>query len=394
MRSGKMAVCLLALLLLGGCAFMQPVKPLRSVQPPAPPQPAEQRDPPAPPDPKELRCARAEEIFEEMSEEERIGQLFFVACPEGDGQTLLQTDHPGGLLLFRKDFQDSGGTWLTEQQFRQKLDGFQQASAIPLLLGADEEGGTVTRASRNPNLFPQKQPSPQQLFRAGGIEGLLETTERYQRELLALGLNVNLAPVADVCTEPQAFIYERAFGQDASATADYVADVVRTMNQTGIGCVLKHFPGYGNNADTHIGPAFDERPLEQLRKEDLLPFRAGIEAGAGAVLVSHNIVKALDPALPASLSPASYRLLREELGFQGVAMTDDLAMEALQTDTAAGNAAVLALKAGADLLITPDCSAQISEVQAALREGLLSPERIREANIRILCWKLELGILR
>ena len=117
---------------------------------------------------------------------------------------------------------------------------------------------------------------------------------------------MNLAPVADVSTDPADFIYDRALGQDAQATADYVTDVVTAMRDCGIGSVLKHFPGYGSNVDTHTGIAVDQRPLEQFESADFLPFSAGMAAGNGttAVLVSHNIMTAVDESLPASLSPA------------------------------------------------------------------------------------------
>lgn len=129
-------------------------------------------------------------------------------------------------------------------------------------------------------------------------------------------------------TNPADFMYDRTFGQDAAATADYVAQVVSQMAEDGMGSVLKHFPGYGNNVDTHTGIAVDQRPLESFTSSDFLPFQAGMESGGGktAVLVSHNIMTAVDGDLPASLSPKVHGLLRTDLGFDGVVMTDDLAM--------------------------------------------------------------------
>ncbi len=204
-----------------------------------------------------------------------------------------------------------------------------RSTPASLLIGSDEEGGTVTRASRNPNLFEKPFSSPQKLAAQATEHGSIFSEDAWEKNsaLLALGINVNLAPVADVSTDPADFIYDRALGQDAAATADYAAQVVTAMRESGIGSVLKHFPGYGSNADTHTGIALDERSLETFRQSDFLPFAAGIEAGEGtaAVLVSHNIMAAVDSDLPASLSPAVHDLLREELGFTGVAMTDDLA---------------------------------------------------------------------
>ena len=188
--------------------------------------------------------------------------------------------------------------------------------------------------------------------------------------------------------------YLRTLGRDAQETAAYISCVVSQMEADGMGSVLKHFPGYGPNVDTHTGAALDERPLEQFWAEDFLPFQAGIQAAQGgstAVLVSHNIMAAVDETLPASLSPAVHQLLREDLAFQGVILTDDLAMDAAADYHAAP--AVLALAAGNDMLVSTDFATEISQILSALEEGVLSMEQIDEAAARVLGWKYDLGLL-
>ena len=167
------------------------------------------------------------------------------------------------------------------------------------------------------------------------------------------------------------------------------------MATDGMGSVLKHFPGYGDNVDTHTGIAVDKRSLEHFAASDFLPFSAGIDAGGGtaAVLVSHNIMAAVDPDLPASLSPAVHDLLRDKLGFDGVAMTDDLAMEAVAAYSEDGAVAVMALQAGNDLIITTDYRTQIPRVIEAAENGTLSLERIDQACRRVLTWKQNLGLV-
>ena len=207
---------------------------------------------------------------------------------------------------------------------------------------------------------------------------------------------MNLAPVCDVSTDPSAFIYDRTLGQDAQATAAYVTSVVTAMRECGIGSVLKHFPGYGYNADTHTGIAVDNRPYEDFVNGDFLPFSAGFESGGDttAVLVSHNIVQCMDADLPASLSPEVHRILREELGFDGVVMTDDLAMEAVSAYAADGAAAaVMALEAGNDLVLTTDYRNQIPKVLEAVENGTLDEAVIDTACRRVLRWKQALGLL-
>ena len=157
--------------------------------------------------------------------------------------------------------------------------------------------------------------------------------------------------------------------------------------------MLKHFPGYGNNVDTHTGIALDERPYETFQTSDFLPFTAGIQAGADAVLVSHNIAAAMDETLPASLSPAVHQVLREELGFDGVILTDDLAMDAVAQYAQDGSVAVLAVQAGNDMIVTTDFETQIPQVVAAVEDGVISEERIDQSVARVLAWKYDLGLL-
>ena len=368
-----------------------------------PPQAAEEPEEPPQPTAEELAQQQIQDILDGMTLEEQVGQLFFVRCPASEAAEDVAAYHLGGYVLFGRDYQNDAGAWLTREQFTATVQSYQDAAladtGIPLLIGSDEEGGTVTRASRNPNLFDQKFPSPQALA-ASQTETdshSVFSSDAWEKNsaLLALGINVNLAPVADVSTDPADFIYDRTLGQDAQATAAYVADVVSAMRDCGMGNVLKHFPGYGSNTDTHTGIAVDQRPLETFEASDFLPFAAGIAAGEGtaAVLVSHNIMAAVDDALPASLSPAVHDLLRTELGFDGVVMTDDLAMDAVAAYAADGSAAVLALQAGNDLLITTDYRVQIPQVLQAAEDGVLSAGTIETACRRVLTWKQALGLL-
>ena len=329
------------------------------------------------------REERLQGLLDSMTLEEKVGQLFFVRCPAENAVEDISTYHLGGYLLFGRDFKD-GDSWLTKEQFLEKIQSYQDAAKIPLFIGSDEEGGTVTRASRNPNLFSETFKSPQKLNYIGGIEEILRDTDTRSRELRALGINVNFAPVCDVSTDPKDFIYDRTLGQDANMTADYVRLVVPAMTEGGTLPVLKHFPGYGNNVDTHTGIAVDLRPMETFENSDLLPFQAGIDAGAPFVLVSHNIVTCMDADLPASLSPAVHRVLRETCGFEGIAITDDLAMDAVQAYAKNGAVAVMALQAGNDVIITTDYRTQIPAVIAAVQDGTLDESVIDNACLRVL----------
>lgn len=346
----------------------------------------------------ETRLAQeVEDALKHLTLEEKVGQLFFAACPATDAPSAVTQYHLGGILLFTRDYQDISGNWLTAETFAEKISSLQTAAqddtGISLFIGSDEEGGTVTRASRNPNLFESKFPSPQTLYQTEGLEGLLIKTTSFNEQLLSYGVNVNFAPVCDISTHSTDFIYDRSFGQDAAATADYISQVVTAMGSAGVGSVLKHFPGYGSNVDTHTGIAMDTRPYEQFTAEDYLPFLSGIDAGAPFVLVSHNIVTCLDEAYPASLSPAWHVQLRSHLGFDGIILTDDLNMGAVQSYAKEGNIAVLALQAGNDMIVTTDFEQQISTVLDAVENGTLSEDIINNACRRVLTGKQRLHLL-
>ena len=330
----------------------------------------------------------AQNILKTLSTEEKVGQLFLARYPDQNAAETAARLHLGGYILFGRDF--SG---LTAEEVQAKTAAVQAASTLPMLLAVDEEGGTVCRVSSNTALRAAGRfASPQELYAAGGLEAIAADTTEKCSLLSSLGLNVNMAPVCDVSQDANDFIYKRSFGRSAAETAEYVRTVVETMQGTGVGCVLKHFPGYGNNTDTHTGIAYDHRSYDTFTSSDFLPFSAGIAAGAGAVLVSHNIVDCMDPDRPASLSAEVHRILREELGFTGVAITDDLAMDAIGDYCGSEAAAVQAVLAGNDLLCCTDFETQLPAVLAAVQDGTISQGRLDEAAGRVLCWKVQLGL--
>ena len=374
----------LMLLSLAACGSApQTAEPSPAPAPPTAyePSPAPVPEPPADP---------LEKFLDSMTLAEKVGQLFFVRCPAENAAEDVSAYHLGGYILFGRDTKDK-----TANDLIQTIRRYQDAAAIPLLIGVDEEGGTVVRVSSNPHLRSSKFQSPQKLFAGGGMDAVTADAREKDALLSALGFNVNLAPVADVSTSTADFIHDRSFGQDAGATADYVSAVTAQMSADGMGSVLKHFPGYGNNVDTHTGIAVDQRPLETFEASDFLPFRAGMDSGGDltAVLVSHNIMTCVDDTLPASLSPGVHDILREELGFDGVVMTDDLAMDAVSAYAADGAVAVMALEAGNDLVLTTDYRTQIPKVIEAVENGTLDVSVIDTACRRVLRWKQALGLL-
>ncbi|WP_082989575.1 glycoside hydrolase family 3 N-terminal domain-containing protein [Christensenella intestinihominis] len=342
----------------------------------------------APNPPFNLYAGRAEEILQGMTTEEKVGQMFFARCPEGDAAAVAEEYQPAGYILFDRDFKGK-----SRDEVIGSIESCQQVSRLGMLIGVDEEGGTVNRVSKYEELCSDPFLSPQELYSEGGMERIVSDTAGKAEVLKGLGINVNLAPVCDVSVNPDDFIYKRAFGKDAEETAGYVTAVVRQMNESGIGCTLKHFPGYGSNTDTHTGIAHDTRDYGSFLESDFLPFAAGIEENAGSILVCHNIVECIDGEYPASLSEKAHDILRSDLGFSGVIMTDDLYMDAIRDEYGVGEAAVLAVRAGNDLILSSQFEEQYQAVLDALGDGSISGERIDEAAGRVLCWKLSLGVI-
>ena len=332
---------------------------------------------------------QANALLATMSLEEKVGQMFIARCPEADGASQAAAYHLGGYVLFGRDFENK-----TQEQVIADIQGYQSSSSIPMFIAVDEEGGTVIRVSQNSLLRPYPFWSPQELYAEGGLELIRTDAEDKSILLKSLGINLNLAPVCDVSTNASDFIYQRSFGQPAAQTAEYVAAVVSTMNEQNMGSTLKHFPGYGSNGDTHTGIAIDSRSYETFTASDFLPFQAGIRENATSVLVSHTIVECMDSEKPASLSPAVHDILRNDLGYNGIIMTDDLSMEAILQYTDGQSAAVQAVLAGNDMLCCTDFTTQVPAVIEAANTGVISQERIDQAVLRILASKIELGIIQ
>ncbi len=331
---------------------------------------------------------KAQEILNTMSLEEKVGQMFIGRCPEINAAQKAEDYHLGGYILFGRDFSGK-----TKDEVIQTIQSYQNAVKIPLFIGVDEEGGTVNRVSINSNLRAVPFWSPQKLYAEGGFDLIQSDTQEKCELLHSLGINLNFAPVCDVSQNPEDYIYNRSFGQNAEQTAAYVQLVVQTMSQEGMGSVLKHFPGYGNNTDTHTGIDYDNRPYETFLNSDFLPFQAGIDSQANIVLVSHNVVSCMDGQAPASLSPQVHKILREELGFTGVIITDDLAMEGVREFAGDTEIAVQAVKAGNDLLCCTNFEVEIPTVVEAVKQGDISEERIDESVLHILELKITLGII-
>ena len=328
-----------------------------------------------------------EKVLASMTLEQKVGQMFVVRRPQDDTLAMQAvTDYCiGGFTLYAVDFANR-----TPDDVRALLKSYQDVSPVPMFIAVDCEGGTVVRASKYPAFRAQPYLSPRELMAQGGMDATYADACEKSDFLLDLGVNFNYAPVCDMSGNPDGFIFKRTASHDPGVTAAYIESVVRGMQEHGMIGSLKHFPGYGDNVDTHTSIAHDDRDLETFLSCDLAPFRAGIAAGAPVVMVAHTIVSCMDAEIPASLSPAVHKLLREEMGFEGLIITDSLDMNAITLYTGDRASAVQAVLCGNDLLCCSSYEKQYPAVLQAVRDGTIPEEMIDNAVRRILTLKAKI----
>ena len=333
---------------------------------------------------------KVEKLLSKMSTNEKIAQMMVVAMPAKDAAAIQKKYQFGGYILF------AGNFYRTDKKGMKKLlKSCQSKSKIPMLLGTDEEGGMVVRASLYRKYRRSKFRSPRTVYNSGGWDGITKDTRSKDKFMKSLGLNCNFAPVADIPYSRSNFIYERAISTSKGRVTKFVKLTVTQMNKDDVISTLKHFPGYGNNGDTHGRIIRDRRSKKVFTGRDLKPFKAGIAAGADMIMVSHTIVDAFDSKRPASLSKKVHKYLRKELKYDGVVITDGLGMKGI-TDFVGGDpgkAAVRAVQAGNDMLcVTANYSKCYRALKAAVRDGRITEDRLDESVRRILRMKIRRGI--
>ena len=333
---------------------------------------------------------KADSIIKNMTLKEKVGQLFLAKYPAKfeDANKEIETLYPSGYILFADNFKEETKTSIVD-----KISANQKRSKINMFIAVDEEGGTVNRISSFEALREKPFDSPLNIYEKDGMDAVVENAIEKSKFLKSFGINMNLAPVVDIPTNKKSFIYKRSFGTKKELTSEFAKEVISAMNEEKLVSCMKHFPGYADNVDTHKNVATDKRKEDSFYSGDFLPFIAGIEENAPAIMVCHNIVQAFDSEKPASLSKAVHDILRNDLGFTGLIITDDLAMTAVSKYTKAGSSAKEALLSGNDLIITSNLKTNIDEILTAVSEGEISVDVIDTAVRRILGAKLFYGII-
>lgn len=345
------------------------------------------------PDPVKVR---AEELLSGMTLREKLCQLMIVR-PEvltgespvtaaGETTRLALETYPVGGLIYSVD------NLVTQEQTREMITNTQSYSKLPLFISADEEGGNVGRLMYK---LGTTWVNSMYSYKDEGADTAYSNAKTIGTDMVSCLFNTDFAPVADVWTNPaNTVIGDRAYSDDFEQAAELVASAVRGFTDAGVICCLKHFPGHGDTStDTHEGAAVVSKSLDELRAGEFLPFVSGIEAGADMVMIGHITVTSVDPE-PATISKAIITdVLRGELGWDGVVISDSLDMGAL-AGYDNGEVCVKFLEAGGDILLgIPDIETALTALEAAVTDGRLTESRIDESVQRVLELKISHGII-
>jgi len=327
--------------------------------------------------------------IEKMTLEEKVSQMMILTNEKDITEWNLQKGQPGGIILFGVDFRGKKA-----KDVARRIEILQANVKYPMLVGVDEEGGEVSRVA---GLLDKEIPvfsSARFLGETKDKKAVTDETVEKVRLLASMGINLNFDPVADIVTEKRAYMYERSAGSDAGTVSTYVSVILQVMEQENMISCLKHFPGYGNNGNTHKVYIQDKRKLKSYWESDFIPFATGIENGADMVMVSHLVMCAVDEKNPASLSDKVHKLLREELAFEGVIIADDLNMQAVLSRMTLEEASGRAVAAGNDMIFSADFDASKKGILNALKEGAVTQEQVDRSVKRVLQMKLEHGLIK
>lgn len=329
-----------------------------------------------------------DEKLASMTLEQKLAQMMILTNENDITASNLTTYQPGGIIFFEVDFK--GKTIAT---VRNRVDTLQSYMTIPMFVGVDEEGGEVSRLK---TLAEKDLPEFEgaRVLHQQGENAIRQDTKEKAIYLKKLGVNLNFAPVADVVEDKSSYMYLRSASSDAEEVADYVSMVLKVMQENEIIGCIKHFPGYGNNVNTHDGLAEDNRSLMEYEQQDFVPFQTGIDMGVDMVMVSHIIMKAVDEKNPASLSDTVHKLLREDMEYNGVVIADDLNMQAILKTMTIEEATARAFIAGNDMVFSADFAASMKGAKGAVKNGTLSEEQVDASVKRVLTMKVKRGLIK
>jgi beta-N-acetylhexosaminidase len=333
-----------------------------------------------------------------MSDEELVGQAMIIGV-DGVGElsngsrAILSLVRPGAVILFGFNVAEdprSVASLAADIRSAAGVPALADGAALPPFVAIDHEGGAVFRFKGGLTRLP-----PARTMGRAGAAAAAAAGAAAGSELRAVGVTMNAAPVVEALTQAnRAFLADRAWSDDPATSGRLAAAFIEACQSSGAAAVAKHFPGNAA-ADPHRGLPVLDVSRAALEGAFLAPFRRAVDAGVSAIMLSHALVPAIDPGLPVSLSPLAIALLKDELGFRGIVLTDDLQMAALSGRGGAGEAAIAALSAGADMVMVSGgrtARDARADILAALADGRLSRSRLEDAAARVVAQKLRFGL--
>lgn len=402
LRKIRIVMSLILIISLTGCTFLEKEKKDNTTNTPTASEKTEEKKIMT----KEEAFVKASAYLKNMSVEEKVGQLFVLNLEQLDSskgsyyewkkcskqmEKSIKEHNIGGVIMFSRNIG-------TRKQTKKLIKNLKQYAPVPMFVTVDEEGGEVARIAGNPDMKTSSFPTMEEVGKKKDTDYVNKMGQTIGNDIKKLGFNVDFAPVADVKTSNLNLeIGSRSFGSDPEKVAGMVKAFVQGLQSANVSATLKHFPGQGSSkGDTHIENVNIDSSIAALRKIDFVPFEEGIKAGADFVMVSHiSVSRVTETAQPASMSELIMKtILREELGFEGVIITDAMDMASITDKYSAQEAAIGAFEAGADIILMPtDFEEAYQAVLSAIKEGEVGMDRLDESVQRILTVKFMRGII-
>ena len=325
-----------------------------------------------------------------MTTEQMVGQIIIGTCPTDDTADEFITKYVLGGYFFKSD----NFFMLNIDQIKDKVSSYQQKAKIPMIMSVEEEGGAYCPVS-DADLYDDYEFAPiRDVYAQGGLSALKEAETKKATMLSTAGINLNFAPVCDMAEEQTQIMYSRSLGATLEDTKQYVKDTTSVSQEKGVSVALKHFPGYGTTPDTLDSVVKDTRDGASFENNDFVPFKAGIESNAHCIMMSNVLVQNIDPTCVASLSDYTHTILRNELKFTGLVITDNLNNADYSQYANNNNVYVQAVLAGNDMIMVDNIDEAYKAILDAVNDGTIKQEVLQKLCMRVLAYKYTAGIIK
>ena len=325
-----------------------------------------------------------------MTTEQMVGQILIGTCPTDGTAEDTVTKYALGGYFFKSD----NFFMMNLDQIKEQVASYQQKAKIPMIMSVEEEGGAYCPVS-DADLYDDYEFKPiREVYAEGGVDALKDVENNKATMLASVGINLNFAPVCDMAVEQNQIMYSRSLGGTLEDTQTYVKNTTETSQSKGVSVALKHFPGYGTTPDSLDSVVTDERAVSSFESNDFLPFKAGIEKDAHCVMMSNLYVKNLDPNCVVSLSDYAHTVLRNELKFSGLTITDNLNNADYSQYANNNNVYVQAVLAGNDMIMVDNIDEAYKAILDAVNDGTIKQEVLQKACMRVLAYKYTAGIIK